>query len=122
MSAFLVGLSWCDPEEVAACKRVGLDDDPRCSTGIFIDAGTREDALFWGKAVASKYMEFLFQENNYALAALDVFCWVEENPEQSGWKHCLGFFQRVSVAQYPDFHKMTTEAYSEWCKKMGIST
>jgi len=121
MSAFFVGISWCDPEEVAACKRVGLDDDPRCSTGVFIDASTGDEALSWGKAVASKYVEFLFREKNYAPEALEVFCWVEADPGQSSWKHCLEFFQRVSVAQYPDLHKMTTEAYSEWCKKMEAS-
>src|SRR5467141_1240287 len=118
MSAFL---GWCDPEEVAARKRVGLDDDPRCSTGVFNDASRVDEVLFWGKAVTRKFVGFLFREKNYAAEALEVFCWVEADPGQSSWKHCLEFFQRVSVAQYPDLHKMTTEAYSEWCKKMGVS-
>ena len=83
MNAFLIAISWCDPEEVAAYKRVGLDDDPRCSTGIFIEAGTVSDALAWGKAVANKYLEFLFQEKTYPPEALEVFCWAEEKPEQS---------------------------------------
>ena len=121
MSTFLVGISWCDPEEVAACKRVGLDDDVSCSTGLFIDADSGDDALSWGNAVAKKYMKFLFSGNKYLPEALDVFCWIEANPESSSWKHCLPFFQKVPVGQYPDFHKMTTEAYSEWCKKMGVS-
>jgi hypothetical protein len=121
MSPFLVGISWCDPEEVAAYKRVGLDDDPRCSTGIFIDADTEDDALSWGNAVATKYMNYLFQGKNYVPEALEVFCWVEANPETSSWKHCLPFFQRVPVGQYPDFQKMTTEAYCQWCKENGIS-
>jgi hypothetical protein len=60
MSTFLVGISWCDLEEVAAYKSVGLDDDPRCATGIFIVADTGDDALSWGNSVANKYMEFLF--------------------------------------------------------------
>src|SRR4051794_6126823 len=111
MSTFLVGISWYDPEEVAAYKRVGLDDDVSCSTGIFIDADTGDGALSWGNSVANKYMEFLFSGKNYAPEALDVFSWVEANPEKSSWNHCLPFFQRVSVGQYPDFHKMTAEAY-----------
>jgi hypothetical protein len=121
MTAFLIGLSWWDPEEVAACKRVGLDSDPRCSTGIFVDADTGDEALSWGKAVANKHMEFLFGEKNFAPDALAVFCWIEADPEHSSWKHCVEFFQRVSVGQFPDFHRMTTEAYSEWCKQMGVS-
>jgi hypothetical protein len=121
MNPFLIGLSWCDPEEVAACKRAGLDDDPRCSTGIFINADTAEEALYWGEAVANKYMEFLFREKNYVPEALEVFCWIEANPASSSWKHCLAFFQRIPVGQNPDFRELTTEAYSAWCRKMGES-
>ena len=89
MTTFLIGLSWCDPEEVAACKRVGLDDDPRCSTGIFIYADTGEEALSWGKTLADKYMESLFREQNYAPDAMEVFCWIEANPGESS-EHGLG--------------------------------
>jgi hypothetical protein len=121
MSVFLIAISWSDPEEVAAYKRVGLDDDPSCSTGIFIDADTVEHALSWGNTVLRKYTEFLFQRKNYAPEALELHCWLEANPEGSSWKHCLEFFPQVSVGQYPDFHKMTAEAYSEWCRKMGIT-
>jgi hypothetical protein len=121
MTAFLVALSWCDPEEVAACKRGGLDDDPRCSTGIFIEASTGDEALAWGKAVADKYMEFLFREKKYAPEALELFCWIKPDPRGSSWKHCLEFFPRVSVGQFPEFHRMTTEAYSQWCKQAGVS-
>jgi hypothetical protein len=121
LATFLIAISWSDPEEVAAYKRVGLDDDPCCSTGKFIHADTAEDALSWGNAVATKYMEFLFQQKNYAPEDLDVYCWVEANPETSSWMHCLEFFQKVIIGQYPDFQRMTSEAYSEWCRKMGVT-
>jgi hypothetical protein len=120
MSTFLVGISWCDPEEVAAYKRVGLDDDPRCSTGLFIDAANPDEALSWAKTLAAKFMEFLFHEKQYPPEALEISCRLEPSPESSGWKHCLDFFQRISVGQFPDFRKMTVEAYTEWCKKEGI--
>jgi hypothetical protein len=48
VTIFLIAISWSDPEEVAAYKRVGLDDDPCCSTGIFIHADSAKDALAWG--------------------------------------------------------------------------
>jgi hypothetical protein len=121
MRAFLVGISWCDPEEVAAYKRGGLDDDPRCSTGLFVESATAEEAVSWTKAVAVKYMEVLFHPKQYPQEALEIFCWVEERPESSAWKHCLEFFQQISVGRFPDYQKMTTGAYSEWCKKVGIA-
>ena len=121
MSTFLVGIGWCDPEEVAAYKRVGLDDDPRCSTRLFVDSATPDEAVSWAESVALKYMEFLFPHNRHPQDALEIFCWLEESPGSSAWKHCLEFFQRVSVGQFPDFQKMTTEAYSDWCKRVGIA-
>jgi hypothetical protein len=121
VSAFLIGISWSDPEEVAACKRVGLDEDPRCSTGIFIQAATAEDASSWGNEVAKNYLKFLFDQKKYAPETFQLFYWIEESPDQSSWKHCLEFFQKVPVGQFPDFQKMTTEAYTQWCRKVGMS-
>ena len=121
MSTFLVGIGWSDPEEVAAYERVGLDDDPRCSTGLFLDASTQEEALSWAEKVAANYMEFLFRQKQHPQKAFEVFCWVEQRPESSAWKHCLGFFQRIAVGQFPDFQNMTTEAYTEWCRRAGIA-
>src|SRR3954447_3722697 len=83
MSAFLIAISWNDPEEVAAYKRVGLDDVPSCSTGIFIHADTVDHALSWGSTVLKKFTEFLFPQKDYALEALELHCWVEVNPEDS---------------------------------------
>jgi hypothetical protein len=120
MNAFLIGISWCDPQEIAAYKRLGLVDLPSSSTGIFIQAESVEAALSWANVIANKYMRFLFHEKAYPPGAFDVFCWAEDEPEQSSWKHCLGFFPRISIGQDPEFHQMTTEAYIEWCKKMGI--
>jgi hypothetical protein len=121
MSAFLIAISWNDPEEVAAYKRVGLDDVPSCSTGIFIHADTVDHALSWGSTVLKKFTEFLFPQKDYALEALELHCWVEVNPEDSSWKHCLDFFPHILVGQYPDFQNMTAEAYSEWCRNKGIT-
>lgn len=119
---FLIGISWCDPEEVAACKRVGLDDDPRCSTGLFIDSKTPDEALSWAETVAGDYMRFLFDDKQYLKEVFETFCWVVEKPETSAWKHCLGFFQKITVGQLPDFQKMTIEAYNEWCTKEGLDS
>ena len=121
MSAFLVGLSWRDPEEVAAFVRIGLDDDSRCATGIFIVAENKTVALSWGTEICKRYLDFLFANKNYRFEELEIFCWVEEDPQKSSWTHCLDFFPRVQVGQNPEFQKMTADAYSDWCKKAGIS-
>jgi hypothetical protein len=54
MSTYLVGIGWCDPEEVAAYTRVGLGDDPRCSTGLFVESATPGEAVSWAEKVAVK--------------------------------------------------------------------
>jgi hypothetical protein len=120
MKPRLVAISWSDPEEVAACRRVGLDDDPTCATGIFVVADNADEALKWANTVAARFMEFLFANKEYSIEALEVFCWVESDPERSSWKHCLDFFQKVAPGEYPDFQKMTSKAYSDWCRKMGL--
>jgi hypothetical protein len=120
MNAFLIGMSWCYPEEVAAFKRVGLDDDPRCSTGLFVVAENPDEAVKWANSVAEKFVAYLFQGKQYALGSLELFCWVVQEPGQSSWKHCLDFFSKVSLGEYPDFQNMTPEAYSDWCKRMGL--
>jgi hypothetical protein len=121
MNAFLIGLSWCDPEEVRAYVCAGLDDDPRCSTGLFIMAEDEAAALSWGNEVSQKYLGFLFAEKNYQPEQLEVHCWVEADPQDCSWAHCLDFFQRVQVGQVPEFPKMTAEAYLNWCKNAGIA-
>ncbi len=121
MNAFLVGISWSDPEEVAAYQRMRLDDDPRCSTGLFVTAENPSEALEWANCVAKEFMDYLFADKQYSIESLDVWCWAERDPEQGSWKHCLDFFQRVSYGSYPDFQKMTAQAYSDWCKKMGLA-
>jgi hypothetical protein len=121
MNSYLVGLGWCDPEEVRAYVCAGLDDDARCSTGIFVIAKDKTEALSWGTEVCKKYMGYLFAGKIYRLEELEIFCWVEEDPQKSRWKHCLDFFQKVHTGQAPEFPKMTVEAYVNWCKKAGIS-
>jgi hypothetical protein len=121
MNAYLIGLSWRDPEEVRAYVCAGLDDDPTCSTGLFITAEDKAAALSWGNEVCRKYMGYLFAGKNYSAKELDIFCWVEAEPKNCPWTHCLDFFQRVQVGQDPEFLKMTAEAYVEWCNKAGIA-
>jgi hypothetical protein len=121
MKAYLVGLSWCDPEEIRAYVCAGLDDDPTCSTGLFVMAENEAAALSWGNEVCRKYMGYLFAGKNCSEEELDTFCWVDADPQNSRWTHCLDFFQRVQTGQVPEFQKMTAEAYVNWCKKAGIA-
>jgi hypothetical protein len=46
--------------------------------------------------------------------AFGYFCWVEESPEVSDWADCLGFFQHVTVGEWPNLERMTNEAYVRW--------
>ncbi len=120
MNTYLIGLSWCDPEEVAAYVHAGFDDDPTCSTGLFVMAEDEAAALSWATEVCKWHMVYLFAGKNYHLEQLEIHCWVDADPKNSRWTHCLDFFQRIEVGQEPEFEKMTAEAYVNWCNKAGI--
>jgi|SRR5215469_9861794 len=121
MNTYLVGIGWSDPEEVRAYVCAGLDDDPCCSTALFITAENETTARAWGREVCQKYMGYLFAGKNYRAEELEVHCWIEAEPKNCRWSHCLDFFQRVHVGHVPEFPKMTAEAYVNWCKKAGIA-
>ncbi len=121
MEKYLFGFSWDDPEEAEAYKRLGVDFEAGCSTGIFVEALDKDAAISWGIKVAEGYLNYIYKDKHYSLTELDIYHWIEDDPTTSDWKHCLDFFQRTKVGELPDFSLMTVEAYCEWCKRNGIS-
>ena len=96
--------------------RKGKTEDFESSTGIFINANSKEEAIAWGEKIGV----YLFKkENPNELKSWKSFghsCWVEEDWDRSGWKHCLDLFQIVEAGVIPDLEKMRTQAYSDWYK------
>jgi hypothetical protein len=121
MEKYLFGFSWDDPEEAEAYRRLGVDFEAGCATGVFIEASDKDEAISWGITIAEGYLSYIYEDNNYSLKDLGFHCWIEDDPTHSSWKHCLDFFQRIEVGVLPDFRMMTAQAYGDWCKRNGIS-
>ena len=99
---------------------MGVDFEAGCATGIFIEASDKDDAIRWGIKVAEGYLAYIYKDKNYSLTDLSFCHWIEDDPINSSWKHCLDFFQKNTTGVLPDFRLMTTQAYCEWCQKNGI--
>ena len=120
MKSYLFAFGWEDIEEAKVYKSLGCDFEAGCSTGIFIEAANKDQAISWGVKVAEKYLNYIYKGKNYSLEELDFSYWIEDEPKKSDWKHCLDFFQRIKTGVCPDFSKMTAEAYRDWCVEKGI--
>ena len=113
MFEYLVGIMYHEPESFALWNR-GVIEDYESSTGLFITADTAEDAIRWGEEVAHALLRHANNDSALDWNGFGYFCWVEESPRDSGWGHCLGFFQHVRAGEWPDLSRMTTAAYSRW--------
>lgn len=113
MKKYLVGISYHEPESYDSWKK-GIIEDYESSTGIFIVANSKNEAISWAEEIGEK----LFQkENPNELSSWKSFeydCWIEHDWEKSGWSHCLDFFQTINYGELPDLNKMGTKAYIEW--------
>jgi hypothetical protein len=119
MSSYLFGFGYEDALEMKCNAEWGTDYES--STGVFIEANSEEEATAWGCEIAEAFMRY---ENDgdpsISWRACGYAHWIEANPETSDWSHCLSYFQRVKVGEFPDFDRMTSRAYVEWCKANGI--
>lgn len=114
-----IGFCFHEPEAWAQFQR-GIIEDFESSTGVFIQASTKEEAIAWGEIVATELLRHLNQDPTLDWKQLGYFCWIEENPETSSWKHCLSFFRHIKTGEMPDLTKMGTPAYVVWAKENGI--
>lgn len=116
MKKYLVGISYHEPEPYQLWEK-GIAEDFESSTGIFINANSKEEAIAWGEKIG----EDLFKRENpnelKSWRSFGHFCWIEDNWDNSGWKHCFDFFQTVDAGVNPDLEKMGTQAYSDWYEK-----
>ena len=115
MNEYVIGFGYHEPESYAAWER-GVTEDFESSTGIFISAPTKEEALRWGEVVAGELFRRLNPKEARTWKEVGHDLWIEENPASCSWKHCLGFFQHVHVGEAPDFTEMGTPAYVRWMK------
>ena len=105
-----------EPEPFALWNQ-GVLEDYESSTGCFIDAPSSEDAVAWGEIIGSALLQHLNADQSLDWKGFGYYCWIEESPDTSQWKHCLAYFQRVTVGELPDFSQMTSEAYRLWTEQ-----
>ncbi|WP_321843536.1 hypothetical protein [Paraburkholderia bannensis] len=115
---FLVIFQYHEPEPFRQFE-AGLLEDYESTSGVYVAARTREQALEWGEVVATA----LLRHSNAAPAldwkAFKYTCWVEDKADESPWAHCLEFFPRVRAGELPALEQMDTAAYSVWAESRG---
>ncbi len=97
------------------------DEELMCSTGIFIQSKDDSKAIEWAEKIAEKLFLFENPQETRAWRNYEYKCWIEDDMFNSGWSHCLNFFQTVSYGDYPDIENMGTNAYRKWTKNNGIN-
>jgi hypothetical protein len=113
VKTFLVGFDYHEPEPYALWQS-GLLEDFESSTGIFVNASSSDRAVDWASYVAQQLLRHENQDSELDWCALGYTAWIEDNPESSGWSHCLDFFQHVIDQEMPDLKQMGTKAYQNW--------
>jgi len=115
----LVGFQYHEPEPYLLWQKC-IIEDYESSTGIFINSKSEEEALAWGIEVANAVLRRTNNDSSLSVTAFGYECWIESEPEKSGWQHCLSFFQEIVVGDLPNLKKIGTSAYVAWCKENVI--
>lgn len=116
MPEYLVGIMFHEPGPMALRNR-GVIEDYESTAGIFVQAESPEDAVAWGEQIGEALLRDVNCDPTLDWRLLGYYCWVEESPSTSRWRHCLEFFQHVRRGEMPDFNRMTADAYARWSKR-----
>ncbi|KWO50045.1 hypothetical protein WT98_17070 [Burkholderia territorii] len=115
---YLVIFQYHEPEPRQLFER-GVIEDYESTTGVFIKAAAAEDALIWCESIAQELLCRSNDDRSLDWTRLGYSCWIESNPGNSSWSHCLGFFQHVQVGEMPNVDAMGTAAYISWQGNQG---
>jgi hypothetical protein len=116
MNEYLIGIMFHEPEAWAMWN-AGVIEDYESSIGLFISALSLPDALLWAEKVGEALLRYANKNESLNWTELGYFCWHESNLEESGWSHCLSFFQHVKEGEMPLLQNMVVEAYQDWMKR-----
>ncbi|WP_211471555.1 hypothetical protein [Collimonas humicola] len=119
MTTYLIGMLYHEPETWALFQQ-GIVEDCESSTGIFVDAKSTDEAKAWAEIVAEALLRKSNDDDMLDWKGLGYTCWLEENPDNSDWRHCLSFFQTVRVGEWPNLDAMGSSSYSRWTKENGV--
>lgn len=117
MPEFLVGFTYHEPDSYALWQQ-GAIEDFETSTGLWVSAGTPEEAISLAQRVAEELHRHTNGDPSADWSGVGHHCWVVESPAESCWGHCLNFFQRVRVGEMPSLDRMGTAAFVRWQEQM----
>jgi len=115
---YLVIFQYHEPEPRQLFER-GVIEDYESTTGVFIEAESAEGALTWCEVIAQELLWRCNDDRSLNWKHLGYTRWIEPNPEESSWLHCLDFFQHVHVGEMPNVDAMGTSAYLRWQEDHG---
>ena len=119
LTTYLVAIMFHEADAFTAWNR-GVIKDYESTTGIFVEAASREEAVAWGESIGQALLRHVNDDDAFDWASFGYSAWTEESPESGGWKHCLSFFQRVLSGTMPDLPRMTSAAYEDWAARNGV--
>jgi hypothetical protein len=62
-TTYLVGIVFHEPDAFAAWNR-GTIEDYESSTGVFVDAASREEAIAWGEVTGEALLRFVNRDSS----------------------------------------------------------
>jgi hypothetical protein len=113
MNEYLIGIEYHEPENWKLWQQ-GEIEDYESSIGLFVLANSSDEAISWAEKVGEKLLRFVNSDLLLNYSELGYSCWHEPSLEESGWSHCVSYFQHVTVGEMPTLERMTTKAYEEW--------
>lgn len=100
---YLFRFGFESPDEFAANRAGGWDDES--SEAIWIEATSAEDALSWGRSVAERFVQKLFEIANvqgYSWSAGGFANWIEDDATVLAWARTSPEVLAIDFGQMPD--------------------
>jgi hypothetical protein len=89
------------------------------TTSLYVCAPDESSALRWGEDIASTFMARVSGDASLSWAASGYSCWIEASLSEAGWDGAEEFLQSVRIGEYPDFNRLTRQAWLDWLEKNG---
>jgi hypothetical protein len=104
LKSYVFTFGYETPGQHKSNSRHGWDDED--SIAFFIDAGSEEEAISWGREVAQRFVRELFcrqgETEGYDWVSAGFANWIEEHPEAVYTPEQLAAMTHVRVGEYPE--------------------
>jgi hypothetical protein len=106
---YLFRFGFESPDEFTANRAGGWDDES--SEALWIDAPSAEEALSWGRSVAERFVQKLFEIANaegYSWQARGFANWIEDEASVLEWARTSPDVIATDYGQMPDLTALAT--------------